>query len=64
MGICSANCGHVKAEEITLAETVKEKGYRRGILVNGTWELSPETFSMPIEVVKKKTICQVCNLKN
>ena len=25
MGICSANCGHVKAQEITLAEMVKEK---------------------------------------
>jgi arylsulfatase A-like enzyme len=30
MGICSANCGHVKDQEITLAEMVKEKGYRTG----------------------------------
>ena len=26
MGICSANCGHVKDQEITLAEMVNEKG--------------------------------------
>ena len=43
MGICSANCGHVKAQEITLAEMVKEKGYRTGHFGKWHWELSPET---------------------
>ena len=37
MGICGANCGHVKDQEITLAELVKEKGYRTGHF--GKWHL-------------------------
>lgn len=37
MGICSANCGHIKDQEITLAEMVKEKGYRTGHF--GKWHL-------------------------
>ena len=41
MGICSANCGHVKAQEITLAEMVKEKGYRTGHF--GKWHLGTLT---------------------
>ena len=38
MGICSANCGHVRTQEITLAEMVKEKATAPGILANGIWE--------------------------
>ena len=41
MGICSANCGHVRAQEITLAEMVKEKGYRTGHF--GKWHLGTLT---------------------
>ena len=41
MGICSANCGHVKDQEITLAELVKEKGYRTGHF--GKWHLGTLT---------------------
>ena len=45
MGICSANCGHVKAQEITLAEMVKEKGYRTGHF--GKWHLGTLTRDIP-----------------
>ncbi len=41
MGICNANCGHIKAEEITLAELVKKKGYRTGHF--GKWHLGTLT---------------------
>ena len=41
MGICSANCGHVRTQEITLAEMVKEKGYRTGHF--GKWHLGTLT---------------------
>ena len=41
MGICSANCGHIKSQEITLAEMVKEKGYRTGHF--GKWHLGTLT---------------------
>ena len=41
MGICSANCGHVKDQEITLGEMVKEKGYRTGHF--GKWHLGTLT---------------------
>tara|TARA_B100001175_G_C19513286_1_gene645414 strand:- start:2947 stop:4374 length:1428 start_codon:yes stop_codon:yes gene_type:complete len=41
MGICGANCGHVKDQEITLAEMVKEKGYRTGHF--GKWHLGTLT---------------------
>jgi arylsulfatase A-like enzyme len=41
MEICSANCGHVKDQEITLAEMVKEKGYRTGHF--GKWHLGTLT---------------------
>ena len=45
MGICSANCGHVKVQEITLAEMVKEKGYRTGHF--GKWHLGTLTRDIP-----------------
>ena len=41
MGICSANCGHIQNEEITLAELVKNKGYRTGHF--GKWHLGTLT---------------------
>ena len=41
MGICSANCGHIQNEEITLAELVKKKGYRTGHF--GKWHLGTLT---------------------
>ncbi|WP_223271925.1 sulfatase family protein [Algoriphagus ratkowskyi] len=40
-GICTANCGHIKQEEITLAELVKEKGYATGHF--GKWHLGTLT---------------------
>ena len=40
-GICSANCGHIKHEEITLAELVKERGYKTGHF--GKWHLGTLT---------------------
>ena len=41
MGICSANCGHLRDQEISLAEMVKEKGYRTGHF--GKWHLGTLT---------------------
>ena len=41
MGICGANCGHILTEEITLAELVKQKGYRTGHF--GKWHLGTLT---------------------
>lgn len=43
-GVCSANCGHIKAEEITLAELVKERGYTTGHF--GKWHLGTLTQSV------------------
>ncbi|WP_420399079.1 sulfatase [Flagellimonas sp.] len=40
-GICTANCGHIKSEEITLAELVKEEGYTTGHF--GKWHLGTLT---------------------
>ncbi|GAB3649771.1 sulfatase-like hydrolase/transferase [Echinicola sediminis] len=40
-GICTANCGHIKEEEITLAELVREKGYTTGHF--GKWHLGTLT---------------------
>ncbi len=40
-GICFANCGHIKEEEITLGEMVKEKGYTTGHF--GKWHLGTLT---------------------
>jgi len=40
-GICNANCGHIKAEEITLGEMLKEEGYTTGHF--GKWHLGTLT---------------------
>lgn len=40
-GICFANCGHIKSQEITLGEMVKEKGYTTGHF--GKWHLGTLT---------------------
>lgn len=40
-GICTANCGHIKPEEISLAELVKERGYTTGHF--GKWHLGTLT---------------------
>ncbi|CAM4392042.1 sulfatase-like hydrolase/transferase [Zobellia roscoffensis] len=40
-GICHANCGHIKSEEITLGEMVKKLGYTTGHF--GKWHLGTLT---------------------
>ncbi|MEG3658152.1 sulfatase-like hydrolase/transferase [Arenibacter palladensis] len=40
-GICHANCGHIKPEEITLGEMVKDLGYTSGHF--GKWHLGTLT---------------------
>ncbi|TQO39670.1 arylsulfatase A-like enzyme [Arenibacter algicola] len=40
-GICHANCGHIKPEEITLGEMVKDLGYTTGHF--GKWHLGTLT---------------------
>ena len=37
-GICHANCGHLRTEEVTLGELGKEAGYVTGIF--GKWHLA------------------------
>ena len=44
MGICSANCGHIQNEEITLAELVKKKDIGQDILESGIWGRSLKIF--------------------
>lgn len=41
-GICYANCGHIKAEEVTLGEMLKEQGYTTGHF--GKWHLGTLTM--------------------
>lgn len=41
LGVCHANCGHLKPEEISLAELVKERGYTTGHF--GKWHLGTLT---------------------
>jgi len=43
-GICGANCGHIKEEEVTLAEMVREKGYATAHF--GKWHLGTLTKDM------------------
>lgn len=40
-GICNANCGHIKAEEVTLGEMLKDQGYTTGHF--GKWHLGTLT---------------------
>ncbi|MCY4254416.1 MAG: sulfatase-like hydrolase/transferase [Flavobacteriaceae bacterium] len=40
-GICTANCGHIKKQEVTLAEMVQEAGYTTGHF--GKWHLGTLT---------------------
>lgn len=40
-GICYANCGHIKSEEITLGEMLKDEGYTTGHF--GKWHLGTLT---------------------
>lgn len=44
-GICNANCGHIKKEEVSLAEMVKEKGYATAHF--GKWHLGTLTKDVP-----------------
>ena len=52
-GIYFANTGHMKPEELTLAELLKSTATPPVISVNGIWEPSRKPIRMPIEVGRR-----------
>ena len=47
VGVPTANQGHLREEEITLAELVQEAGYATGHFGNGTWVLLLQVCETP-----------------